>query len=410
MSLDGLASIHAEIVVRHGQWQSSGDMTVAGLSLNHSGDQLSSEQVEIVFGPIGSALPEQKIQSIDMQGWHYTAPLKPLTMNESANEAEADEPGPYWWATLLHNHNWHIGALNLDGGVISVGREDSQWAGGLALHAEGIQADALSAFNLQGRVNGGLLVVDGQWNPLSTRPVYVLKARLTHANPFFLNDWLQASGMPRLIRGRLSFSLNVGKGKTPGSHIAASRIQLTRGMVEASIFPDDPLLGRLGYGLADVLARLDDGRGRAVVIFDIEDNELYRLPDLRRFGAAMQQAIQAGIKKGSTTSGRAEAHHDEARIRLHESSGLSHNERTRLRKLWRQLKAHKDWILDLEPTWTGKTLNAPLIGRIRYTQALIEGFMHDRGISAGRVFPIWPTQQNHAEDLGFIHVLIRSPR
>ncbi|MDX8407376.1 MAG: hypothetical protein R8L58_03210, partial [Mariprofundaceae bacterium] len=294
-------------------------------------------------------------------------------------------------------------------GSISVGRDDGFWARKLSLHSESLRPDGLSEVMVRGNVGGGSLALDGKWSPLSAEPVYLLQAKLSHANPFFLNDWLRASGMPRLLRGRLSYSLKLAHGTPAGSYIAEHRLHLDRWLAEASVSPDDPLLGRLGYGLADAIARLDNGKGRASLTFRVNGDTAAAALALNQAGKALQQAWQAGIAKAPVHRTRHEAPRFEARIRLHETSGLSHNERARLRKLWRHLKANRKGVIDLEPVWTGATLDEALIGRIRYTQSLIESFMHKRGISTGRIYPVWPTGQNHAEDLGFIHVSMRTP-
>jgi len=408
LGLEGAVNVDANAIVDHGRWQIVGKAKVRGLVLTHAGDRWISDQVQIEFGPLGEHLPSQLISKLDIQGWRYTAPLYPLP-GMSPTDASASEAlaGPYWWATLLQRHNWVIQSMHCNDGSISVGREDGYWATGLQVQVQDLQADKVASFSLQGLVDGGALSADGTWQPLAEYPAIKFNAELHHANVFFLRDWMQSSGMPPVIRGRMSGKLVVGP-KDGGRYQADMRIRLDRVKTEAVVSPDDPLLGRLGYRLADVLARLDDGKGKAAVAFSVAGGWQHEPLSVQRLGKALQRSMLASMKKGPTSfAGPSEPLHS-ARVRLHAKGGLSYNERTRLRKLWRQLRDHKTWIVDLEPVWTaGAMLDEELVRRIRYTQGLIENFMHDRNIDQGRLFPQWPQQRSRSQDPAYIRVLIR---
>jgi len=409
LGLEGTVQTNAEAVVDQGRWQLSGEAIIGQLVLTHTGDRWTADRVQVEFGPVGPFLPGQVISKVDVLDWNYTAALHPLSREAPADSIGADAAnGPYWWAMLLRNNNWTIGSINCAGGSMSVGREESYWATGLQLQVQGVQADKWAGFALQGQVDGGLLNAKGAWQPLAEHPAYKLKAELVHANPFFLRDWLQSSGMPPLVRGRISSDLVVDS-KDDGSYQASMRVRLDRAKTEAVVSPRDPLLGRLGYGLADVLVRLDNGKGRISAGFDVQGDWEHSPLNMQRLGFAFEEKLLESMKKGPMSFARQRQALYSARVRLHARGGLSHNERTRLRKLWRQLRDHKTWVVDLEPVWTtGATLDEGLVERIRYTQRLIEDFMHDRNISTGRLFPQWPLQQSRSQDPAFIRVLIRS--
>ena len=409
LGLEGLVSVSAEAVVDRGHWQLNGKANIEQLALSHTDDRWLADRVQVEFGPVGPFLPSQLISKVDIRGWNYTAALHPLSGDIAADSIETEESrGPYWAASLLRNNNWVIQSMLCSDGSISVGREDSYWATGLQLQLQDVQAGKWAKVTLQGNVDGGLLNAKGKWTPLADHPAYGIKAELAHANPFFLRDWLQASGMPPLVRGRISGQLLVDS-KDDGHYQANMRIRLDRAKTEAVVSPNDPLLGRMGYGLADILARLDNGKGRISSVFDVQGDWEHAPLSMRRLGLALEKSLLGSMKKGSMMSfaKQPEALHA-ARVRLHARGGLSHNERTRLRKLWRQLRDHRTWVVDLEPVWTaGATLDGELVQRIRYTQGLIEGFMHDRNISTGRIYPQWPLQQSRTQDPAFIRVLIR---
>ncbi len=410
LSIGGTATVSAAVVVTKGLWRMQGELDVAGLLLMHAGSQWRADRLRLEFGPVGSAVDVQQIGNIEAADWHYVLPMHPFTaMSQGRETAGAGHSsGPAWWARLLHRDNWVIRTLHFTKGIISLGRESSAWATDLTLEADGLQRNAFTSFRLRGDIDGGELSVRGRWNLLAGVPAFGMRARLRHARPFFLNEWLRASGMPGLIRGRLSASLDVDNDEASGTYVARASLRLGRGRVEDAVLPDDPLLAWLGYGLGDVLARLDDGRGEAHLAFEASGSWARGWPAL---GLAMREALRQKIENSQNDrdgmAGRDAAALYEARVRLHGSGGLSHNERARLRKLWRHLRTHKGWVLDIEPVWTGEQLEDAMVRRILYTQHLVESFMAQRGIHAGRIFPTLPRQQDHGEDLGYVHVLIR---
>lgn len=406
--MEGDASVYIKASVDRGSWTFNGDMTANNVAISHTGDKWFAKKVQVDFGPLGAALERQVIRRLDVKDWQYTAALHPLGSFKIEDENKAEVSAPFWWAKLLHDNNWTIQAFDAVNGNISVGRNDAQWATGLVFSGQRLAKSGWSEFTCHGLVDGGEMNVNGSWIPFAQVPEYRLNMKLQSANVFFLRDWLQASSLPGLIRGRLSVNLDVHDGKSAGDYFMRTSISLSRAKTEDTPSPHDPLVDQFGYGLSDVITKLDDGKGKAFVAFDLPGSWRQSPPSMGRWRAALGQSVQGRLKQESLILKKPKSNLYEARVRIHQSGHLSHNERVRLRRLWRHLRANKKWVVDMEPTWGGNELDAEVISRIRYTQGLVEAFMHERGIATGRIYPQWPLQKDKAKDLGAIHVIVRT--
>jgi hypothetical protein len=362
-------------------------------------------------------LDTQKITSIKSQGWQYITALHPLPPQMPGGTAQTDAPevaSPSWWMTMLRKNNIEIGHLIFENGKISVGQQQRIWADEVEFKVDSIKTDHWSDISVKGKAGGGNFHLNGKWEALADEQRFRGKAVLSQATPFFLHNWMTASGMPRLIQGRLSAELNIADGHEPDSYQGNVTIQLIQGRTEAGTFPSDPMLARTGYDTSELLQRLDNNTGVIMLKHDLTGQWTKQPLNLERLGLAMQEAMHQAaqsatigkdkIKPAKTTT--------EARIRLHDRERLSQNERIRLFNVVRNMRRHPGAIVELRPRWTGKEGSEERdaeIQRIRRTQQLIERYMVYRKISSQRIFPVWPTIEDQSDETGSIQVITRVP-
>lgn len=421
LTLGGKAALELDIQVDKGVWQAHGSATAGNIHLSHGGDILEIEKLSMKLGPVGMGLPVQKLESLDIEGWHYTTalnPLPPLSATATATATAAGnvkpEPtGQLWWARNLSRQNWQIGTTAWLDGSISLGREEARWAEQVNLRLDHIRTDRLADISMQGKLGGGELSLTGSWDALGKFNRFRGDASLHDAMPFFLRTWMNISGMPQPIRGRLSAKLSVADAETGDGYVASAQIRLLRGLTRLGVFPDDPLISRIGYNTKDTLMLLANARGNAELAFEIE-GEWHNNPlTEQRLGQALQSALQKKIRQQEELDHT--AMHEpgsgemlaETHIRLHDSGSLSLNERIRLHKLLRILRADPDTVIDLVPNWAGQKLNPKLLARIQHSQQLVERYIAYRKIARERIFPLWPTTENQVKGIGSISVIVR---
>lgn len=416
LTLEGRAHLELMVMVERDIWQARGLVAADDIRLSHGGDMLAMQQLAIKLGPVGTGLPVQRIDSLDIRGWHYITVLNPVPPLATvvAEEAEVSEFRQPWWAELLRSRNWSVAEANWLDGTVSVGHEDARWAERLNIHIHNIGVDQWADIGMRGMVDGGEFALNGSWDALGETNRFRGKASLHHALPFFLRTWMGISGMPRPLRGRLSAELSVAEREAGSGYIATVRIRMLRGLTGMGVFPDDPLLSRTGFSTADVLTLLNrQGGDVAELNFEVAGNWRERPLNLERLGQAMQSALQEKIGKQEKRDFAVmpEPAGDEAvaetQIRLHGSDSLSLNERIRLHGILRALRRSNDLVVDLVPNWAGESLDAELLARIQYTQGLIERYMGYRSIPRARVFPLWPTAVNRIKGVGSISVVVR---
>ncbi|MDQ6999761.1 MAG: hypothetical protein Q9M12_02615 [Mariprofundus sp.] len=416
VKLSGDSEFKAKITVTQGLWQMQGKAAIRNFNLSHGGDSWFAEQLHLRFGPVGMGLDTQKITSIKSQDWQYTAALHPLPPQMPGNtQPEATETGsPSWWITTLRNNNIEISHLDFENGKISVGQQQRIWADEVEFKVDSIKTDHWSDISIKGKAGGGDFRLNGKWEALSDKQRFLGKAVLSQATPFFLHNWMTASGMPRLIQGRLSAELNITDGHEPDSYQGNVTIQLIQGRTEAGTFPSDPMLARTGYDTSELLQRLDNNTGVIMLKYDLAGQWTTQPLNLERLGLAMQEAMHQAAQSATIGTDKPEPAKTttEARIRLHDRERLSQNERIRLFNVVRNMRRHPDAIVELRARWTGKEDSEERdaeIQRIRRTQQLIERYMVYRKISSRRIFPVWPTIEDQSDETGSIQVIIRIP-
>jgi len=414
VKLAGAAELKATINVDQDIWQMQGKASVRDLNLSHGGDVLLADQMSIRFGSVGMGLEVQTIDSIDVHGWQYIAALHPLALHvvEPAEHDNIAQSSAAWWVTTLRNNHIAIRQFNLEDGQISVGQRQALWADHVQINVADLQTSHWSDIAVTADVGGSDFKLKGQWQALSDTQRFRGDVGVQQAEPFFLHNWMAASGMPRLIQGRLSASLHVEDGQDPDSYQGAVQCQLLQGVTETGIFTSDPMLPRTGYSTPELLQRLEQSPGIISLQYHLSGLWSEQALTLERLGLSMQAAMHEAAQSGSW---REQANVEKsvpdaaikARIRLHGRERLSLNERNRLSGVVHTLRQHPELIIFLRPKWKGAELSGETLQRIRRTQQLIEKYMTHRHIDKSRIFSVWPTAGDQVEEIGSVQVETR---
>jgi len=410
-TLDGTASLHAAISVQHGRWQMHGKASMQDVRLSHGGNTWQADHLQLKFGPVGMGLERQRISSFRAQHWHYTAALHPLPPPDQDTHADPKNMKyqPAWWATTLRNNNINIGQLAWTQGSISVGQPTSVWVDQANLTIQTIQPDQYAAFTLEGNLSGGDLQVQGAWNMLSASPDFYGTASLHAATPFFLHNWMNASGMPRLMRGRLSVNLNVRKDHDRNHYLSQVDLDFRQGRVETGIFPSDPMPARMGFSTADLLHQLALEHGKIKLSYELAGQWQHNPLDLDRLGMGLQHAATTKLQHIQHPPTQKDTiPHVETRIRLHHGEPLSMNERSRIFNIIRKLRQHPAMILDMKVEWSGNNITPDKQRRIQRTQNMIERYMTYRKIDRNRIYPLWPLPEDHTDGINAIRLETRT--
>jgi hypothetical protein len=403
VQLEGRAGLALAVDVVHGQWTASGSMSARDVALSWQGDSWRAAQVDIDLDKVGTGVPVQALRRVQATGWRYQGALQSLTPVAQADAGTAGDMLP----PLRSGTDWRIDAMAWHGGTISFGRADAVWASNVELQLSDWAEGQMAPFALSGDLDGGALRVTGSMGRFAGQLRADLKGSVTSARPFFLNEWLQVSGAPRVVRGRWSTRFTwQDDGQGPGhGHL---RLWLHRWQLESGVFPNDPFLGRTGFGAHDLLHRLQANR-----LMTLAADYTQAAPGpvaWSDLGDALLAAFRSRAESSQAVLGPAAAGvRMETRIRLHGRAGLSHNERVRLRKLWRVLVADKRLVVDLRPQLGNQDPDAGLVATIRHTQDMIARFMTERGIPRRRLFPVWPTQANRGQGSIGIRVEVLRP-
>ena len=415
LTLEGNTSLKLDVSIHDGVWQAVGQATADTVVLAHASDSWNMDHLAMSFGPVGMGLDSQSIKLLEVQGWKYITALNPLSAHSAETPAETDLAvvQPLWWAEPLRRQNWKIDTVRMNSGTVSLGRSEDHWARQLDIRLDHLQAGQWSKLNIAGMLGGGDITVEGTWDALGEVNRFRGIVSLENALPFFLHNWMAASGMPRLIRGRISADISVKDGASTDSYQSLTKLRFLRGLPEMSLSPDDPLLSRTGFGTSEILRHLDDGAGKAGLQFETNGNWRVQALGIDQLGMSMQSALQQAVMQQAEKEGQLapekQRHSSQTRIRLHESGFLSLNERVRLFKTVRLLRKNPDWVIDLTPHWTGDEINADVLKRVLYTQNLIERYLLHRKVGKQRIFPSWPTIENQVDDIGSIWVSIGPP-
>jgi len=404
VALGGTAALSLRLRFLDGNWHLEGNVQGENVSMAYAGDEWSAEKLALNLEQAGTGLAEQVASELTISGWRYIAPMQPLAAYDP-EQANAGSNNDSWWKQGLREGSWRLARVMLVDGDVSIGRADLHWAQNINIDIRDLATTGMADIHAEAVMGDGSLIVSGKSALFAATPRFAGELVLKDVQPFFLADWLHASGAPRLLRGRVDSRLQVSAAGDGGYHVNAD-MTMRRPLVESGAFPDDPLLSRIGFRTSDALLRLADAKG--VLTFEGAFDGLWSPQPLtaNRLGERLLALLAAKIEQpGEQVVPSTILKPLEARVRMHETSGLTHNERARLRKVWRDLASHRDWVVDLVPRLPSGDIDAALVRRTRYTQSLIESFFTERGIAVGRIYAVWPMPVHQTGEVGGIQVL-----
>jgi len=404
VALGGTASLRLHLRLQKGQWDVDGNVQGENVSMAYAGDEWSAEKLALNIERAGSGLAEQVASELAVSGWRYIAPMQPLAAYDP-EQADASNDDS-WWKQGLREGGWRLARATFADGAVSIGRADLRWARNINMEIRNLTAKGMADIHAEAMMGGGALEISGKSELLAATPRFAGELTLKDVQPFFLADWLHASGAPRLLRGRVDLRLQVSTAASDDYHVDAA-MTMRRPLVESGAFPDDPMLSRIGFRTSDALLRLADAKG--VLTFDGAFDGVWSSQPLTadRLGERLLVLLAKKIEEPDELASSSTILRPlEARVRMHETSSLTHNERARLRKVWRELAAHRDWVVDLVPRLPSGEIDAALVRRTRYTQTLIEAFFTERGIAVGRIYAVWPMPMHQTGEVGGIQVLV----
>jgi len=405
VTLAGTIDLDSRISVHQNMWVMQGKATAYDVQISHAGNRWSSKQVHVQFGPIGMGVETQNVSQLNTQEWLYIAALEPLQPIPIHTPEQV--PMPYqspWWAVALNKQHIQIQHVQLNGGRLSIGHKESIWASNIDIQIDQLMPQDWATVAIKADVSGGDFTLNGEWDALSKPQHFRGSIALDAATPFFLHEWMSASGMPRLIRGRLNAALNINYETKTDAYQSDWQLQLLNGMTETGFFNNDPMLTRSGLNTEYLLNRLSQANGAIKLQGQLNGIWQQESLNINRLG----QSLQAALRLAAATEPEATPEIAPAtvatHVRLHERQPLSLNERSRLFRIIRQLQNKPDMVVELKPLWSGDALNDDVLTRIQHTQNLIERFLRHRKITRQRIFPRWPTDSDHDDEISSIRI------
>lgn len=382
-SISGVVDLNLTLSVGSLPWEGRGEAGLSDLYLQYGGEQLSAKHAALNIERMGTAIPEQLIEQIDIKDWSYQAPLRPITQAES-NGASVD-------ASLSKPESWHIKSLQMNDGRVMVGNSESVWLQAMEIKVKDLYPGSYAPIDLKAEMGDGTLVVRGSLDWDSAMPgIYKAKVMVRDALPFFMNEWLGVSGVPQVMRGRMYADLKLAR-EDDGNYGGMGYFRLQYGELGPDQAGKDLFLSRAGFNAHDIFASLNDAgslrvrvplKGAGKVADVLGDSFVVALKrDMEKRGSVGKvPADSRGLLLSS--------------VRLHEKVALSQNERVRLRKVLTYLKKNPKVSIELYPQLAIDSEETMQAERVRYTQRLIEAFLVKRGIRSSRIFPVWPDEQH----------------
>jgi len=313
------------------QWQTSGQVHIANMHLASKNQAFKASTFDL------------HIRHADLQGVHQA--------DISANQWRVQLPltPRQAWGTPSHLANWaripwKLQNIQFKHGSINIGGEQQTWFNQANLHIthwqmqHGTTLDFQAAFGLSTLKTTMVLQPDAehmmQWNKF--------QLSIQHANMFTLTPWLTFSGMPTPDKGQVSITINAsknpdiqGQAELLFSHLQCSSLNAN----------DDFLLRETGQTGQSIIQHLSRNHHIAYQL-NFSGNQEQDLGQL--IGQAL---LQETISKLSNTQ-RPKPQNTPRKIlgsiRIHQNESLSHNERTRLRKMITQAK-RRGWHIELLP-------------------------------------------------------------
>lgn len=360
------------------QWQTSGQVHIADMHLASKNQTFKAATFDMY------------IQHADLQGVHQA--------DISANQWRIQLPltPRQAWGTSSHLENWaripwKLQNIRFKHGSINIGGEQQTWFNQANLHITHWQMQHETTLDFQAAFGLSTLKTSMVLQPDAEHMMQWKKLQLSiqHANMFTLAPWLNFSGMPSLDKGQVSITIKAnkkpdiqGQAELLFSHLQCSTVSAN----------EDFLLRATGQTGQSIIQRLSQKHQIAYQL-NFSGNQEQDLGQL-----IGQSLLQATISKLSNTQ-NPKPHNTKRKslgsIRIHQNESLSHNERTRLRKMIKQAK-RIGWHIELLPDLGTSTLTMQLKTQIYQTQALIKHFMSKRSIKPQNIYLIAAQDKHHS--------------
>ncbi len=363
------------------QWETSGKVYISDLRIASKKQSFSANEFQLNI-PSANANGIQHA-SIHANDWQMQFPLTP-------RQAWSGSPHLQLWAKIP----WTIDDIDFHHGQVLIGNQDSIWLSDADLRISNWQSSLPSQLSLHTKVGLAPLSLKAQLfqQPDQTMQWKTLDMGVTHANMFFLEDWLRISGLPHVVRGHISLSLQAEKEQ---QHVQGD-VQLN--LHRLALSPDK----QQSKFLTETLG-----------IKSIQPNETINLT--ATFAGEDHWdilAAQALLDTAKTELDQFQDKHDILEttpqrlgsLRIQQDIRLSLNERTRLRRLIKSIKSRKA-ILELVPDIGTAALTPALHQQVLATQSAIQSFLQRRGIHRSRIYAVLPQTKHHStHDVNAVHI------
>ncbi|MDQ6976973.1 MAG: hypothetical protein Q9M75_02555 [Ghiorsea sp.] len=360
------------------QWQTSGQVHIINMHLASKNQVFKASTFDVHIGHADL----QGVHQADVYAnqWRIQLPLTPRQA----------------WGTSSHLENWaripwQLQNIQFKNGSINIGGEEQTWFNQVNLHITQWQTQQDATLDFQAAFGLSTLNTTMILQPDAQRMMQWKKMQLSiqHANMFTLAPWLTFSGMPSLDKGQVSISIKANKSPDIQGQAEVSFSHLQCSTLDANY---DFLLQKTGQTGQSIIQRLSR-KHQITYQLNFSGSQEQGLGQL--IGQAL---LQETISKLSHTQ-EPKPHNIQRKIlgsiRVHQNESLSHNERTRLRKMIRQAK-RSGWHIELLPDLGTSELTSPLKTQIYQTQALIKRFMTKRAIKPQKVYLIAARDKHHS--------------
>jgi len=391
--LAGQADLDIELSAVPTRLKVNGLVQARHVRIAQAGTQISVDHMRLDIKELGTK--SRHIGRLRLDGWHYQTALLPMAL--SSPGASGDVP-------FRRAQNWRIDQLVLNRGLVSIGSSKAVWMRLPSINVRNLVAGKNASVTVQGQLGDGFFSLKGTVDAFAPLPRFNIHVRLRHALPFFLNDWFSISGAPRIMRGRLNADFSM-RDATKGQYHGILYLNLVRGQLETGAFGDDPLLKLAGYSTHTIFERLRTTvRWRLKV--PIAGNQRLAPLSLKTIGKQLLTAVRKRMKQAPVMGAPVSRVQSirVAHVRLHNKKALTNNERLRLREVVRVLRDDPKLIVELLPELSGEPLDNPHTRRVRQMQTLIGKYLRRRGVSASRVFPVWPQERHRTGEVSGIRI------
>jgi len=388
--LSGDVSLDLSGIWNEAGWQLHGDMDGQDMMWNRGAWLWRAEHMQLENITFSSTqMPHADVWRV--YNWLGQSSLTPWFQASNLNAS------PEIIAPLTLD-GWQLKHINIGYGKFSLGQEDAVWFESNTVNFDTVEENQTMKMDVTGRLASGFFTFKADWFPWGETPWVSLHASLKQALPFVAAPWLQLSGLPILTRGRISADVKIDQIKTKPYHYQGEiLLNLNYGKLQNGVSSNQMLSEVTGYEAHALFDRINSN-GDIHLKIPLQGNWTDRPLSSSVLGQGLLSALAAKASL-EVKKVRKKTFVYLSNIRLHDSldgrsDSLKHNERVRLRKVIRVLKRERKWVLELRPQLGQEGLSEQLMQRVRKTQEQITAFFVSRGISASRIFPVWPEEGN----------------